>query len=308
MHRHGTGGAGVQLPPLPRGDAERVPPDAARRARSAITRSRRGATSRRSGARPARLTPARALGLESPRVPDLLSIERATRSPSSRCSRPEKRNALSIELRMELAEAFAALSADDDVGCVVLTGAGSAFCSGMDTDQFGGDLRQPRAPGRDEHARVQGGRQCSRPVVARGQRPGAGRRLRARAALRSADRRAGGDLRLPRAATRDPAQLRGGARGAAGDRGPGALPHRADRRARPRRSGSGSSARSRRRRDRRGRSRSPSGSPGCRASAMLETKRRTLLERSHLWGFLFDEEERVFRRALLGRTGRRATA
>ena len=34
--------------------------------------------------------------------------------------------------------------------------------------------------------------------------------------------------------------------------------------------------------------------------AILETKRRTLLERKHLWGFLFDEEYRVFRRALLG--------
>ena len=34
--------------------------------------------------------------------------------------------------------------------------------------------------------------------------------------------------------------------------------------------------------------------------AILETKRRTLLERNHLWGFLFDEEHRVFKRALLG--------
>jgi enoyl-CoA hydratase/carnithine racemase len=34
--------------------------------------------------------------------------------------------------------------------------------------------------------------------------------------------------------------------------------------------------------------------------AVLETKRRTLLERRHLWGFLFEEEENVFRRALLG--------
>ncbi|HEY8001809.1 MAG TPA: hypothetical protein VID76_07720, partial [Solirubrobacterales bacterium] len=34
--------------------------------------------------------------------------------------------------------------------------------------------------------------------------------------------------------------------------------------------------------------------------AILETKRKSLLERHHLWGFLFDEEERVFRRALLG--------
>ena len=40
--------------------------------------------------------------------------------------------------------------------------------------------------------------------------------------------------------------------------------------------------------------------------AILETKRRTLLERHHLWGFLFEEEERVFRRALLGPRADRA--
>jgi enoyl-CoA hydratase/carnithine racemase len=34
--------------------------------------------------------------------------------------------------------------------------------------------------------------------------------------------------------------------------------------------------------------------------AVLETKRRTQLERDHLWGFLFEEERRVFRHALLG--------
>jgi len=53
--------------------------------------------------------------------------------------RPEKRNALSIDLRLELADAFARLAEDGEVGCAVLTGAGSAFCSGMDTTQFGGD-------------------------------------------------------------------------------------------------------------------------------------------------------------------------
>ena len=34
--------------------------------------------------------------------------------------------------------------------------------------------------------------------------------------------------------------------------------------------------------------------------AVLETKRRTLLERRHLWGFLFEDERASFRRALLG--------
>ncbi|MDX6664398.1 MAG: hypothetical protein QOG68_604 [Solirubrobacteraceae bacterium] len=54
-------------------------------------------------------------------------------------NRPAKRNALSIELRFALAEQLAALAADDEIACVLLTGAGSAFCAGMDVSQFGGD-------------------------------------------------------------------------------------------------------------------------------------------------------------------------
>jgi enoyl-CoA hydratase/carnithine racemase len=59
-------------------------------------------------------------------------------------NRPEKRNALSIELRRALAAALAELAADDTVACVLLTGAGSAFCSGMDISQFGGDAGHKR--------------------------------------------------------------------------------------------------------------------------------------------------------------------
>lgn len=54
-------------------------------------------------------------------------------------NRPEKRNALSIDLRRDLAGAFEAAASDPDVAVVVLTGAGSAFCAGMDRTQFGGD-------------------------------------------------------------------------------------------------------------------------------------------------------------------------
>jgi enoyl-CoA hydratase/carnithine racemase len=53
--------------------------------------------------------------------------------------RPEKRNALSIELRIALADALDSLAADDELRCAVLTGAGPAFCAGMDVTQFGGD-------------------------------------------------------------------------------------------------------------------------------------------------------------------------
>ena len=54
-------------------------------------------------------------------------------------NRPEKRNALSIDLRRELAGAFEASASNPDIAVVVLTGAGSAFCAGMDRTQFGGD-------------------------------------------------------------------------------------------------------------------------------------------------------------------------
>lgn len=80
--------------------------------------------------------------------------------------RPDKRNALSIELRYELAQIFERMAADDAVACVVLTGAGSAFCSGMDVTQFGGD-RAHRESLVDSSLRAFGAvGDCPKPVVA----------------------------------------------------------------------------------------------------------------------------------------------
>ena len=47
-------------------------------------------------------------------------------------NRPERRNALSRALLEALAAALAEVEVDDEVGCVVLTGAGGAFCAGGD--------------------------------------------------------------------------------------------------------------------------------------------------------------------------------
>ncbi|HEY3727375.1 MAG TPA: enoyl-CoA hydratase/isomerase family protein [Solirubrobacteraceae bacterium] len=58
-------------------------------------------------------------------------------------NRPEKRNALSLELREQLADALDALGGEQ-TGAIVLTGAGTAFCSGMDVTQFGGDAPNRR--------------------------------------------------------------------------------------------------------------------------------------------------------------------
>jgi enoyl-CoA hydratase/carnithine racemase len=74
-----------------------------------------------------------------PRMAGLLSLERREEVAVVTLQRPEKRNALSIDLRVELTDAFAGLGEDQEVGAIVLTGAPPAFCSGMDTTQFGGD-------------------------------------------------------------------------------------------------------------------------------------------------------------------------
>src|SRR5215203_6329576 len=74
-----------------------------------------------------------------PAMAGLLSLERREDVAVVTLQRPEKRNALSIDLRVELADAFGGLGDDPNVGALVLTGAPPAFSSGMDTSQFGGD-------------------------------------------------------------------------------------------------------------------------------------------------------------------------
>jgi len=51
--------------------------------------------------------------------------------------RPEKKNAVSTEMRSELYRTIENLSEDDSVRAMVLTGGGSDFCSGMDVSEFG---------------------------------------------------------------------------------------------------------------------------------------------------------------------------
>lgn len=47
-------------------------------------------------------------------------------------NRPERRNALSAQLNNEVYDHLSNAEADADVGCIVITGAGTAFCSGAD--------------------------------------------------------------------------------------------------------------------------------------------------------------------------------
>ncbi len=52
-------------------------------------------------------------------------------------NRPEQMNAFTVEMASELIEAFNRASDDDEVRVIVVTGAGKAFCAGMDLSASG---------------------------------------------------------------------------------------------------------------------------------------------------------------------------
>ena len=82
-------------------------------------------------------------------------------------NRPEAMNALSKQMRADLASTFAALNADDAVRAVVLTGAGKAFTAGLDLKELGADVSAMGAasaadPQRNPVAAIE---QCAKPVI-----------------------------------------------------------------------------------------------------------------------------------------------
>jgi enoyl-CoA hydratase len=54
--------------------------------------------------------------------------------------RPDAMNALSRQLRVEIAEAFAAIQDDPQLRVAILTGAGRAFCAGLDLKELEGGM------------------------------------------------------------------------------------------------------------------------------------------------------------------------
>ena len=63
-------------------------------------------------------------------------VEKKNRVGKITLNRPETRNALSAQLESELLDALLEMENDPDVGTIVLTGAGSSFCSGHDLSEL----------------------------------------------------------------------------------------------------------------------------------------------------------------------------
>jgi enoyl-CoA hydratase/carnithine racemase len=85
-------------------------------------------------------------------------------------AQPARRNALSQAMALELARGFQALSAREDIGCVVLQGEGeAAFCAGADITEFGTERGDPEVAKRFD-AVFQGAADavgdCRHPVIA----------------------------------------------------------------------------------------------------------------------------------------------
>jgi enoyl-CoA hydratase/carnithine racemase len=89
-------------------------------------------------------------------------------------NRPEKLNAFTNTMRLELIAAFDAVDTDDDVRAVIVTGAGRAFCAGADLSAGGKtfDYAARGAIAADAQRRDGGGTvslrifECKKPVIA----------------------------------------------------------------------------------------------------------------------------------------------
>jgi len=232
-------------------------------------------------------------------VADLLSIERRDEVALVTLRRPEKRNALSITLREELAEAFGALCEDDETGCIVVTGAGTAFCSGMDIDEFGGGRANRARLVETSRAMFDALRGCRRPIVAAVNGPAlaGGFALALLCDLRIAGRTASfGYPELPRGIPPSYAAARAVLPATVAQElcltGRIVDAREAQRLGIVREVVTGSVV-----------ERAMTVATRIAAlprAAVLETKQRTLLERRHLWGFLFEEEARVLHDTVLG--------
>lgn len=69
-------------------------------------------------------------------------------------NRPEKRNALSLPMQAELAEALWEADNDKSVHCVIIKGAGPSFCSGYDLSKYGSEAPVSRVAAGDRTYRT----------------------------------------------------------------------------------------------------------------------------------------------------------
>lgn len=91
----------------------------------------------------------------------VLLVEKKDGIATLTLNRPEKLNALSYELRRALTDTLEDIHTDTDIGVVILTGAGRAFCAGLDLNEMS-DPETRGAPTLDPPAQL---RSLPQPVI-----------------------------------------------------------------------------------------------------------------------------------------------
>ena len=97
----------------------------------------------------------------------LLVIDKSDGIATLTLNRPQAMNALSRALRAELVRAFDDVAADPAIGVVILTGAGRAFCAGLDLKELGATGVDPASTGAAvaDGDIVQAMARCDRPII-----------------------------------------------------------------------------------------------------------------------------------------------
>lgn len=80
-------------------------------------------------------------------------------------NRPKAMNALSADLQARIAEVFESLQEDESVEVVILTGAGRAFCAGLDLKEIGGEVEASRPRARASGNMLRAIESMTKPII-----------------------------------------------------------------------------------------------------------------------------------------------
>lgn len=100
----------------------------------------------------------------APRPMSVLLVEKSGGIATLTLHRPEALNALDAELRGALAQTFRELADDEETRVVILTGAGRAFCAGLDLKELSSGRASASASSEDDAVRALG--DFPRPIIA----------------------------------------------------------------------------------------------------------------------------------------------
>jgi enoyl-CoA hydratase len=96
----------------------------------------------------------------------VLLVEKRDQIATLTLNRPRSMNALSQSLRGALARAFREIAEDDEVGVVILTGAGErAFCAGLDLKELSGEAPVEEEDGDSGYELIRTMEALDRPIV-----------------------------------------------------------------------------------------------------------------------------------------------